>query len=420
MPSDGRLPLSWLRRLVTAHTPDEVGAAIAAVAQASPGCTEACVIWGLGDPLRRHSAPPVGTLDAADEDWLDAAARTDQPQWHPDRQRVALRLCEQPEPACLLLRLHAATDPAGFLDALAPSLQLAGQHLQRALEWAGLKDSHKQLERSENLQRALFAISDLAGSERDMPEMLRGIHAIVSTLMYAENLFIVLHNAEQDTIRFLYFVDVEDSSPPGDGQDMPLSAIEYTLTWYVMRDGKARMGNAEELRSQVPGPVAMVGTDSYDWLGVPMLRDGKPGGALVVQSYQQNIGFSDEDLALLEFVGSHILTALERKQSKEDLEQRVQLSTLQLAEANRGLQMEILERQRAEHAIDAVTQVATVGQAGERIVHHLMAQLILHALALDDLLAQGQGALLHAMFQLLVGAFQRRGGATPGEAVGDL
>ncbi|TAL89987.1 MAG: hypothetical protein EPN69_01130 [Rhodanobacter sp.] len=36
------------------------------------------------------------------------------------------------------------------------------------------------------------------------------------------------------------------------------------------------------------------------------------------------------------------LIALERKQGKEDLEQRVQLRTAQLAEANRGLQLEIL------------------------------------------------------------------------------
>ena len=116
---------------------------------------------------------------------------------------------------------------------------------------------------------------------------------------------------------------------------MPLSAIEHTLTWYVMRDGKARMGSSDELFDQVSGDVVQIGPDSYDWLGVPMLRDGQVGGALVVQSYRQDIGFSDEDLALLQFVGSHILTALERKQGKADLEQRVQLRTVQLAEANR-------------------------------------------------------------------------------------
>ena len=128
---------------------------------------------------------------------------------------------------------------------------LAGRHLQRALESAELQASVDALERSEQLQRALFAISDLAGSERDMPEMLRGIHAIVGTLMYAENFFIVLHDAERDTLRFLYFADVVDPAPLE--REMPLDALEHTLTWYLIRDGKPLMGSTEQLRQQVPG-----------------------------------------------------------------------------------------------------------------------------------------------------------------------
>ncbi len=161
-----------------------------------------------------------------------------------------------------------------------------------------------------------------------------------------------------------------------------MSAIEHTLTWYVISDGKARMGSTEELRSQVPGPMALIGPDSFDWLGVPMLRDGQPAGALVVQSYQQGIGFSDEDLALLEFVGSHILTALERKQTKEDLEKRVRLRTLQLAEANRGLQLEIIERKRAEHLQGALFQIAQLATADidqdefYRRVHAVVGELL--------------------------------------------
>ena len=147
-------------------------------------------------------------------------------------------------------------------------------------------------------------------------------------------------------------------------------------------DGRARWGNAEELRRQVAGPVAQIGPDSYDWLAVPMLRDGQPGGALVVQSYRPDIGFSKDDQALLEFVGSHILTALERKQGKEELEQRVQLRTRQLAEANRGLQLEILERERAEHLQTALFQIAQLATADidqaefYRRVHAVVGELL--------------------------------------------
>ncbi len=381
MPFDDSLQLSWLTRLLAAHSPGEVAAAIAGLAQARSGCEAAWVLWQLGDRVNCQSVPQA-SIDAMDWRWLELAAGSDIPQWHADGVRVALRLCDQPEPALLVLWLQPAHADSRFLDELATLLRLAGQHLRRALEWIELQHSHRQLERSENLQRALFAISDLAGSEDDMPAVLRGIHAIVRSLMYAENFFIMLHDVERDTIRFLYFVDVKDPTPPGGGREMSLREIEYTLTWYVLRDGKARMGDAEELRRQVHGPVTLIGPDSHDWLGVPMLRDGRPGGVLVVQSYKPEIGYTDGDLALLEFVGSHILIALERKQGKEDLEQRVQQRTAQLAQANRGLQLEIMERQRAEHlqtALFRIAELATVRiDRGEfyRRVHAVVAELL--------------------------------------------
>ncbi len=381
MPVDGSMQLEWLTRLIAAHSPDDVARTIAGLAQERAGCEGAWVLWRRRDRADFHSVPET-QVDAEDWPWLELAAGSNEPRWHADRRRVAVRLCELPEPALLVLQLQPACANQVFLDDLATPLRLASQHLRRAREWIELQHSHRQLERSENLQRALFAISDLAGSEEDMPAMLRGIHAIVSSLMYAENFFIVLHDAERDTIRFLYFVDVHGPAPLGGYRSMPLSAIERTLTWYVLRDGKARMGDAEELRNQVYGPVALIGAESHDWLGVPMLREGRPGGALVVQSYKRDIGYTDSDLAVLEFVGSHILTALERKQGKEDLEQRVQQRTAQLAEANRGLQQEIMERQHAEHLQTALFRIAELATAridrGEfyRRVHAVVAELL--------------------------------------------
>ena len=378
--------LQWLSRLASVRTPQQAAVAIAELAGTHPQCTGASVLWGLVEPRRHRGIVPTG-WKSADWAWLSEAACADQPQWHAAQPWLALRLCRQPEPAMLLLSLpphssNAHPSGAGLASEWEAPLRFAGEHLQRALEWGRLQDSHQQVERSETLQRALFAISDLAGSDRDMPDMLRGIHAIVSTLMYADNFFIVLHNAYRGTVRFLYYVDVEDPAVPGHGQDMSMAAIEHTLTWYVMHDGNPRMGNAEQLRGQVVGPVALLGPESQDWLGVPMLREGLPVGALVVQSYQPEIGYAPEDLALLEFVGSHILTALERKQTQESLEQRVELRTQQLADANRGLELEIVVRKCAEHLQAALFQIAQLATADidqdafYRRVHAVVGELL--------------------------------------------
>lgn len=199
----------------------------------------------------------------------------------------------------------------------------ARARIATALETDRLKDSLLRLEKAERLQRALFAIADLAGSDLDMPEMLRGLHRIVSGLMYAENFYIGLYDPARDALRFIYFVDQADPDIPDPNEYVPLSRIERGLTWYLIRDRRSLMGPTHAMRRQISGPLKVIGTDSKDWLGVPMLRGSEVRGALVVQTYVDGIQFTPEDQALLAFVANHVLTALERKFGQEELEHRV-------------------------------------------------------------------------------------------------
>ena len=362
------------RSLARAGTPSEVAAIIVQMARDRSECESAVLAWGLNDRSGKPESEPATHLDTAELELARTAAGLALPVFSADGRRVAIRLFEI-NPVVLVLTVWPHADASHLLDALQPQLETAALHLCRALESADLRISHSRLERSETLQRALFAISDLAGSDQPMPEMLRGVHAIVGTLMYAENFFIVLYNAERDTLRFLYFADVEDLRPRDPTLEIPMASREQSLTWYLIRDGKPLMGNTPQLRAQVSGPLIVIGPDGYDWLGVPMVRDGRVHGAVVVQSYQEEIGYSADDLALLEFVGSHILIALERKQDKEDLEQRVRVRTSEL-------QLEIVERQRAERLQTALFQIAQLATADisqsdfYRSVHRVVGVLI--------------------------------------------
>ena len=73
---------------------------------------------------------------------------------------------------------------------------------------------------------------------------------------------------------------------------------------------------------------------AQDWLGVPMRREDRVCGAIVVQSYDQPARYSDEDRALLAYVAQHILTALDRKHAQAELERRVDERTQELQQAN--------------------------------------------------------------------------------------
>lgn len=372
--------LELLGCLADAATPREVAAVIVRLAQAEPTCKTATVLWGL-DGTQNPDSEPLSQLDDASLAFVRYAAMQALPMFSSDGLQVAIPLF-QTNPAIALLSTGGLSDGQRFIDGMSAQLVVAGRHLCRALEMANLQTSLKGLERSERLQRALFAISDLAGSDRAMPDVLRGIHAIVGTLMYAESFYIVLHDPERDTLRFLYYVDAEDPPPPGDNLEIQMHTMERSLTWYLLRDAKPLMGNVAQLLSQISGPLAIVGPESYDWLGVPMLRDGHALGAIVVQSYREEIGYSIDDRTLLEFVAEHILTALERKQGKEDLEQHVRLRTIELADANQVLQLEIVERQRAERLQKALFQIAELATADisqsafYRRVHAVVGELL--------------------------------------------
>ncbi|WP_404544111.1 bifunctional diguanylate cyclase/phosphodiesterase [Dyella jejuensis] len=344
--------------MIEAATPGEVGTLIENLFQSQPGCLQARVL--RLDVQSEHPEAPT----SAEELLLaqEATRAVDGVKVSVDGRQYALSLLNE-ERVVLLLMLSAEGSAKTVLANAGPYLQLGVRQLHHAIKLADLYDSHSQLEHSENLQRALFAISDLAGSNLDMPEMLREIHRIVSGLMYAENFFIVRYHPERETLRFLYYADINDQDQPDTNRDIRLEDRQHTLTWYLLAQGKPLMGSNEQLLEQVDGPLILSGPDSDDWLGVPMLHNGQVLGALVVQSYGSGIVYSRDDLALLEFVGSHILTALARKESKDELELRVRQRTEELDRVNRGLRQEVRERHRAERLQEALFQIAQLATA---------------------------------------------------------
>ena len=253
-----------------------------------------------------------------------------------------------------------ATDASPARDAL------GRDELARLLDVA--EQRIDSLHRSERLQQALYEIADLAGGSLELQDMLRRIHVIVGELMYAANLYIVLYDEHRQTMRFLYFVDRLDPWINDPGEEMPVTDDENTLTMHLLRSGDAMRGPSEELRVShdiVFGETN--GPDSADWLGVPMRRGDHVVGAIVVQNYEKPDVYSDEDRALLAYVAQHILTALDRYEAREQLEQRVQERTAEIQQANRDLQAEVAERQRAQELQRALFRIAELSMTSETL-----------------------------------------------------
>jgi len=203
----------------------------------------------------------------------------------------------------------------------------------------------RERQRGEKLQAALYAIADLASSELDMTEMLARIHAIVGELMYARNFLIALHHREHDTLRFIYRADEKDPALLDSNVEMPVAQMRDTITFNVIRSNRAVFGAPAHVKTQLGIPAdAVFGTGAEHVIGVPMASEGQVLGAVLVQSYDAAIHYSDDDRALLGYVAQHILTALLRKQARTELEQRVHDRTRELRE-------QIAERERVERQL---------------------------------------------------------------------
>ncbi|MCB1608547.1 MAG: EAL domain-containing protein [Xanthomonadales bacterium] len=286
--------------------------------------------------------------------------------------------------SALLIWEPVAADPSSVADWGAFTAAVA-KTLERLLKIRNLNEEVRRLQGAERVQRALFAIADMASSELDMPEMLRGMHQIVGELMYAENFMIALHDSDRDVVRFIYFADVMDNAVFDTYEEFPASELANSLTLALIRQGQPQMGPSNEIRARLGVPKDdKLGPDSEDWLGIPIIgsKGSSIRGAVVVQSYDPKLRFGPDDQALLSYVAQHIMTALERKQARDELERRVAERTHELARANDELRYEVAERHRGEKLQAALFRIAELSSTTETLeefyaaVHGIVGELL--------------------------------------------
>ncbi|HKT27087.1 bifunctional diguanylate cyclase/phosphodiesterase [Dyella sp.] len=243
--------------------------------------------------------------------------------------------------------------------------RLAGIRLRQLSETGRLYESISRLAMAERLQRALYAIAELAGTAHNMAEMMQSLHSIVGMLMYAENFYIFLYDPASDSVRFPYYMDTVDQKPPAPDENYPLQDMRYSLTWNLLQSGQPVIGSVEELARQFEGRFTLVGPACEHWLGVPLLRGSQAVGGIVVQSYRPDTHYTHHDRDLLNYVAQHMQTALERREAHAELERRVADRTAALRATNRVLRQQVLQRQRGERLQSALFRIAELASAPE-------------------------------------------------------
>ena len=167
--------------------------------------------------------------------------------------------------------------------------------------------------RAERLQAALYRIASAASAPHDLDGFYATIHQILNELMDARNCYIALYDAPTDTVSFPYYIDLESQRPA------PRKGFRG-LTEYVIRTGKPTLIDSDQYDDLIArGEVQASGGHSADWLGVPLKRDDKVFGVLVVQSYSPDVHFGESDVEILTFVSQQVASAVEHKRAQEAL-----------------------------------------------------------------------------------------------------
>ena len=241
---------------------------------------------------------------------------------------------------------------------------------------AELEASEAGRDRAEKVQDALYRIAETASAAEDMQDFYAKIHAIVRELMYADNFYIALYDAERDMINFPYNVDEDPDQPDPNLWEPFGSGYAAGTTAYLLRTGRPMLLTAADWRRLAArGEIVLVGEEAVSWLGVPLQSEGTTFGALAVQSYREDLRHTEADKELLTFVGRHIASALERTRLIDETRQRNAELAL-INDVQRGLAMNLdmqamydLVGDRLQEIFDA--QVVDIGvlDEGAGLIH---------------------------------------------------
>jgi diguanylate cyclase (GGDEF)-like protein len=226
----------------------------------------------------------------------------------------------------------------------------------------------------EDRYTALFKLNQLSHDCADLSIFYGQVHQSIASVMRAENFYIALYDQTLSTLEFVYDIDEKDDYPLGKS---PLEAFAGSMTCYVIETAKSLLATPEIVTElEANNSIKRIGSDSTDWLGVPLLNDGVVIGVMAVQSYSEALRYQLDDLELMEFTAQHIVTAMTRLHDHERLQNAVNSRT-------RELMKQIREREKSELLQESLFKISELTNDATlhidefySMVHNIVGQLI--------------------------------------------
>ena len=185
--------------------------------------------------------------------------------------------------------------------------------------------------RAEQIQQAIYRISHAVVTTTSLDELFKSIHGILGELMPVLNLYIALYDPISDLLSFPYYVDQYDEPPAS-------AKPEHGLTEYVLRTKKPLWATGKVFSQLIKqGEVETIGTDSVDWIGVPLIVGERVTGVMVTQSYTKGVVYNQEQFDLMKFISTQVALAIERKLDQQRITDALEYNKTLINSSSLGL-----------------------------------------------------------------------------------
>ncbi len=265
--------------------------------------------------------------------------------------------------------------PEDYLLGMATLAEVIGSQMKSMAIIPGLQKSTSIAGNSEQLQQALYDISEQAHLATSEEELYKSLHSIVGRLINARNFFIALRQERggQQYIKFVYYCDEFDAHMQGmEFKNDPKERL--SMSGYLLQSGKPVLLGPDIFDEfcRVNG-IRPLGTKAHSLVGVPFYLEHL-AGVVLVQSYGDEI-YSDKDKDLLVYVARHIGDALDRKKAIDDMREANQIFSLFMAYS--PIHVYIKEVAAGESRIVQVSEAysAALGKTSSDLIGKTMTEL---------------------------------------------
>jgi len=210
-------------------------------------------------------------------------------------------------------------------------------------------DLRNKYQRLEDRHTILCQLNDLANSINEIPNFLEHIHRIISSVVPNDKFSIAFFNPTFDSIIFPYSIG-DDSVTTNTSTS--INHYKGSLLKHVIDTKKPLLANKVSINKLIEiNKVNPIDDEGLQWLGAPLIKDGYVKGAIVLQSQEDSIQYSQHDLDLLTFTSKHLVSGLHRLQELDLLHGAVEKRSAELMQ-------KIRDREKSDLLQDSLYQIS--------------------------------------------------------------